>query len=182
MTTLSSEGRREPSAEVRRTLLNFYWESKMQGLRLAFAMLRQPEAEDCAPNLTRLVADEAHHLWLLSKNIAELGGTPMPDGRAHRTRRSQMARVPKDWAGQLALAAAAKKRTYSRYTQECSSEGRKLAEPWGTIAEDDRSNLAWLEEKLAFFGGKPDWRDRVEDYLAAEETMYAAFTAAPPGP
>lgn len=163
-------------------LLNFYWETKIQGLRLAFAMLRQAEAEDCVANLTRLVADESKHLWLLSKKIGELGGTPMPDGRAHRTRRAQMARIPKDWAGQLALAVAAKERAYSRYTKEFSTEGEALAEPWRTIAEDDKSHLAWLEEKLARFGGKPDWQARVEDYLSAEETVYAAFTGAPAGP
>jgi len=181
MTTLSSERNGEPSTD-RCLLLNFYWESKIQGLRLAFTMLRQPEAEDCAADLTRLIADEAKHLWLLSKSIDELGGTPMPDGRAHRTRRSQMARIPKDWAGQLALAVAAKERASSRYTKGFFIEGETLAEPWRTIAEDDKSHLAWLKEKLARFGGKPDWRDRVEDYLTAEETVYAAFTAAPVGP
>lgn len=163
-------------------LLNFYWETKIQGLRLAFAMLRQPEAEDCIANLTRLVADEAKHLWLLSRKIAELGGTPIPDSRVHRMRRGQMARIPKDWSGQLALAVAAKERACSRYTKEFSSEGATLTEPWRTIAEDDKSHLTWLKERLARFGGKSDWRDRVEDYLSAEETVYAAFTAPPPGP
>lgn len=124
MSAAVSEERMSASAECRRSLLNFYWEIEIQGLRLAFAMLKQFEDEDSLINLTRLVADEARHVWLLSKKIVDLGGTPMPDSRAHRTRRAQMVRIPKDAAELMALAVAAKERAYNRYTMEFSTKIR----------------------------------------------------------
>jgi rubrerythrin len=168
------------SAERRRSLLNFHWEAEIQGLRFVFEMLKLLEDEDSQINLARLAADEARHLWLVSKEIVDLGGTPMPDSRAHRMRRAQMVRIPKDAAGLLALAVAAKERACNRYTVGCAVEDPALTELRQTIAEDEKSHLAWLKEKLARVGGEPPSPDRVERYLAAEEAIYAAFTAAQP--
>jgi len=168
------------SAERRRSLLNFYWEIEIQGLRFVFAMLKQLEDEDSLANLTRLAADEARHVWLLSKKIVDLGGTPMPDSRAHRTRRAQMVRIPKDAVELLALAVAAKERAYNRYTMESFLEDPTLSELRRTIGEDEKSHLAWLREKFARVSGEQHSLGRVESYLAAEETVYAAFTTARP--
>ena len=180
MSAAVSEERMSASAECRRSLLNFYWEIEIQGLRLAFAMLKQFEDEDSLINLTRLVADEARHVWLLSKKIVDLGGTPMPDSRAHRTRRAQMVRIPKDAAELMALAVAAKERAYNRYTMEFSHEDPMVAELRGSIGEDEKSHLAWLRAKSARVSGEQHRLGRVESYLTAEETIYAAFTTAQP--
>lgn len=168
---------RSPSAERRCSLLNFYWETEIQGLRLVFAMLKQFEDGDSLNNLSRLAADEARHLWVLSKGIVDLGGAPIADNRAHRTRRSQMVRIPKTAAELLALAAAAKERACSRYAIELPFEDPSLSELRRGIGEDEKSHLAWLKEKLARLGGQPRSPDRIERYLAQEEAIYAAFTA-----
>jgi rubrerythrin len=180
MTAPVSGESRSVSAERRCSLLNFYWETEIQGLRLVFAMLKQLEDEDSLANLARLAADEARHLWLLSKQIVDLGGAPMPDSRAHRTRRAQMVRIPKDAAELLALAVAAKERAYNRYAVEFPLEDRALTELRRTIGEDEKLHLAWLRGKLARVSGELRSPDCVERYLTAEEAIYAAFTTAQP--
>jgi rubrerythrin len=166
------------AAERRCSLLNFYWESEIQGLRLVFAMLKQLEDADSLTNLSRLAADGARHLWLLSKKIVELGGTPMPDSRAHRTRRAGMVRIPKDAAGLLALAVAVKERAYERYASDCPLADPAIAELRRTLGEDEKSHLAWLREKAAGVGGEAHSPGGIARYLMEEEAIYATFTTA----
>jgi len=161
-------------------LLHFYWETAIQDLRLTFGMLKQIEDGGAQFDLARMVADEANHLWLLSKRIVDLGCTPMPDSVAHRMRRARMVRIPKNAGELLALAVAAKERAFKRYTIECCAGAPPLTELTQKIADDHRLHLAALRVMLARLGGAPQPSDRTEGYLSAEDALYTAFTTVQP--
>ncbi len=153
-------------------LLAFHRWGEIQGLRLLFAMIRHLADADARAELARQAADEARHLWLLSKQIAELDPALLA---------AQCAGMPRpvalvnDAAGLLAVAHAVKQRALRRYAARAAWLTPEAVELREAIAADERAHLAWLARRLALSGPASDGPAPLRRYLEAEEAAFAAL-------
>jgi rubrerythrin len=157
-------------------LLALHREGENQGLRLVFAMIRNLTDPEARIELARQAADEARHLWLLSRQIAELGRAPLLTHHAQMLRRVA---IPKDSTELLATARAVKERALRRYAACPFWLDTQVVQLRQAIADDEKTHLAWLARRLALGGPAPGSAEKIDSYLEAEEAAYAALAAMP---
>ena len=101
--------------------------------------------------LTRHVADETRHAWLLTRRIAELGGSPRDIGEAGYQR--QLGRSvgwPHDVIDLLALTLVAEERALDRHIAQAEHPAIDAAtrEVFRAVSADEQWHIAWVRERL----------------------------------
>jgi len=157
-------------------LLGLHREAEIQGLRLVFALMRKLSDTDAQIELARQAADEARHLWMLERRLAELRATLSFPARQPMTLRPLA--IGKDSGDTLAAACALKQRALLRYTASLPGLDREAAELREAIAADEKTHLAWFARRLARARPSPDCSPRIERFLEAEDAAFAAVSGA----
>lgn len=159
-------------------LFNYYRDAELQGANLLARLLQHTEDPDLQIKLTRHLADEARHAWLLTERIVELGGrvTRVSNGYQRQLRRS--VGIPTSVLDLLALTYVVEERARRRYQEHtvCPDVDPKTAALLQAMNEDEDWHLTWVGEKLKELEaveGKERCAAALARYHALENEVYA---------
>ncbi|MFZ1123062.1 MAG: ferritin-like domain-containing protein [Candidatus Binataceae bacterium] len=167
-------------------VLSFYREAELQGSRLLLKLMNHLRDGETQAKLTRHVADETRHAWLLTRRIAELGGSPRDIGEAGYQR--QLGRSvgwPHDVIDLLALTLVAEERALDRYITQAEHPAIDAAtrEVFRAVSADEQWHIAWVRERLFDLAyerniDEPRIFQSIARYKAAEERLYVTLLGA----
>lgn len=172
--------------ENRILVLSFYREAELHGSRLLLNLMNHLRDGETQAKLTRHVADETRHAWLLTRRIAELGGSPRDIGQAGYQRQLRLGvGLPRDVVDLLALTLVAEERALERYTAQAEHPAVDAAtrEVLRAVSADERWHITWVRERLFDLAcerhiDEPRILQKIACYKAAEEQLYAALLRA----
>ena len=152
--------------ESRIVVLSFYREAELHGSRLLLNLMNHLLDGETQTKLTRHVADETRHAWLLTRRIAELGGSPRDIGEAGYQRQlGRSVGLPRDVIDLLVLTLVAEERALERYTTQAEHPAVDAAtrEVFCAVSADERWHVAWVRERLFDLAYEPSYR-RAADF------------------
>jgi bacterioferritin (cytochrome b1) len=131
-------------------LLSYYRDAELRGAALLLRMAAH-EAESWAQmNLTRHIADEARHAWLITARITALGASPAVVEDGYQRRMARAAGVPRTLLDLYAATLVAERRARARYAAHLASglADAATAALLCTISADEVWHLDWVQRRL----------------------------------
>ncbi len=167
-------------------VLSFYREAELYGSKLLLNMMNHLRDGETQAKLTRHIADETRHAWLLTRRIVELGGSPRDIGAAGYQRQlGRSVGLPRDVMDLLALTLVAEERALDRYTAQADNPAVDGAtrEIFRAVSADEGWHIAWVRERLFDLAYERSIEEqqifqKLARYKAAEEHLYTALLSA----
>jgi bacterioferritin (cytochrome b1) len=134
-------------------LLSYYRDAELHGATLLLHLAAHEDEPSARASLTRHIADEARHAWLITERIAALGSAPERVDDGYQVRMGRVAAIPRTLVDLYAVTLVAERRARARYTAHFESG---LADPatadlLRTISTDEVWHLDWIGRRLAAF-------------------------------
>jgi bacterioferritin (cytochrome b1) len=132
-------------------VLSYYREAELRGANLLQRLLRKADDPLLQINLTRHLADEAHHAWLWTELIEQLGGEPAVIHLGYQRRLRSQVGIPSTVIDLLALTHVVEERVQQRYREHAERPGEdsRTVAVLRTIIADEEWHLAWVKDWLA---------------------------------
>jgi len=169
------------SVEKQILIFSVYREAEVHGARLLLNLINHLTDGDSQLKLTRHLSDETRHAWLITRHIAELGGTPVAIEDGYQQRLGLRVGIPRDATDLLALTLVAEGRALARYQYHAAlpSVDSATLDLLKAITEDEKWHLSWVGEKLFELarsrGSEQRTRQRLERYREIEQRVYATL-------
>ena len=156
-------------------LLSYYRDAELRGAGLLLHMAVQEEQPAACAALTRHIADETRHAWLITKRIADLGATPEQVADGYQTRMARAGGIPRTLVELYAVTLVAEERARARYTAHLESghADPETADLLCRLSADEVWHLDWVRRRLQEFAGE----SREEEVAAAVRRFQAADAA-----
>lgn len=167
-------------------VLSFYRAAELHGARLLLNLMNHLRDGETQAKLTRHIADETRHAWLLTRRIAEVGGVPREVGAdGYQRQLGRGIALPRDVIDLLALTLVAEERALARYTFQAEHPAVAAAtrEVFRAVSADEQWHIDWVRQRLFALSDQRSLDERkilqkVATYRAAEERVYAALLQA----
>jgi bacterioferritin (cytochrome b1) len=167
-------------------VLSFYREAEQQGARLLLNLMNRLHDSETQQKLTRHLADETRHAWLITRRITELGGTPQDLGAFGYQSQLRLAiGLPHNIIDLLILTLVAEERALDRYTAEAKHPAIDAAtrEVFRAVSADEQWHITWIRNRLFALADErhieePQIVEKIASYKAAEQKIYTTLLAA----
>ena len=159
-------------------LLSYYRDAELRGATLLLHMLGHEDDPKARTNLTRHLADESRHAWLITKRIADLGAVPKLVDDGYQRRMARAAGVPRTMLDLYAITLVAEERARARYVAHLNSglADAATAELLEALTRDEVWHLGWVEHRLEELAAR-EGRERVDAALQRYRDADAAVAA-----
>jgi rubrerythrin len=139
-------------------LLSYYRDAELRGATLLLHMAAHEDDPWAQASLTRHVADEARHAWLITQRIAALGAAPEAVDDGYQKRMGRAAGVPRTLLDLYAVTLVAEERARARYVSHLGSgiADAETAALLRTISADEVWHLQWVRRRLDSFAAATD--------------------------
>ena len=147
-------------------LLSYYRAAELRGATLLLRMLAHEDDPQACANLTRHIADESRHAWLITKRIADAGATPEIVDDGYQARMARAAGVPRSMLDLYAITVVAEERARARYVAHLKSglADGETAELLKSLTRDEAWHLSWVGHHLETLASR-EGEQRVEAAL-----------------
>ena len=160
-------------------LFSYYRDAELRGAALLLRLIKfMRDDADAQVKLTLHAAQEAHHAWLWTKRIVDIGGRPLSITDGYQARIG-MRVMPHGVPDLLGLTLVVEARSLERYRAHAARDDVDDATRaiLRTVTSDEKWHLAWIEQQLGrMTAGDPEARRRAEHmarrYAEIEEEAY----------
>jgi len=158
--------------------LSYYRDAELRGAGLLLHMNSREDDASARTNLTRHIADESRHAWLITKRIADLGAAPVAVEDGYQTRMARAAGVPRTLLELYAVTLVAEERARARYAAHLESGAGDAGtiDLLRAISADEVWHLQWVHRRLQAFVAEVG-AAHVEATLGRYRAADAAVTA-----
>ena len=166
-------------------LMSYYREAELQGAALLLRLIKMMDDDpDAQVKLSLHLAEEAHHSWLWTNRIKELGGEPMKIDDGYQ-KRIGLRTVPRTVVDLLALTFVVEERSFARYQEHATRPGidEGTMNVLKDITKDEKWHISWIRSKLlelaAQEGGDGEERANaaIEKYRKIDAEVYGELRA-----
>jgi bacterioferritin (cytochrome b1) len=163
-------------------LMSYYRDAELRGANLLFRLMSHLDDTDSQVKLSLHLADETRHAWLWTKQITDMGGSPVRVADGYQTRIGLRV-VPKNLIDILALTIVVEERAYQRYVDHAQRPDTHPAilETLREVTKDEKWHIAWMKAKLDELakaqGAEDKAREAIERYRKIDEDIYGQLLA-----
>jgi bacterioferritin (cytochrome b1) len=165
-------------------LMSYYREAELQGAALLLRLIKMMDDPDAQVKLSLHLAEEAHHSWLWTNRINELGGEPMKIADGYQ-KRIGLRTVPKTLVDLLALTFVVEERSFARYQEHAKRPGvdEGTLNVLKDITKDEKWHISWIRSKLLEIagqdgeGGEERANAAIEKYRKIDAEVYGELRA-----
>jgi bacterioferritin (cytochrome b1) len=164
-------------------LFNYYRDAELRGTSLLMRLIGLMDDDpDAQVKLSLHLSEEAHHAWLWTKRIHDMGGEPRKVLDGYQSRIG-MRTMPRNIIDILALTIVVEERAHSRYLEHLKRQGldEETREVLLAATNDEKWHISWIRGKLdeiAARDGKVDQaREALARYQEVDRKVYAELLA-----
>jgi acyl carrier protein len=131
-------------------ILSYYRESELAGALIMGRLARDTDDDDLRVHLTEHCAEEAHHAWLWTRTILEVGGTPRRVSETYQSRYYAEIGSPKSVLEVLALTQVFEKRVLSHFKAHLRQPETHpvVAATLEQMISDEAGHIGWVKRRL----------------------------------
>ena len=137
-------------------LLSYYRDAELRGATLLLHLAAHEDQAWAQSSLTRHIADESRHAWLITERIAALGAAPQRVDDGYQARMARAAGIPRTLLDLYAVTQVAERRARARYTAHLAAgvADPETAALLSAISADEVWHLDWVERRLQSFAAQ----------------------------
>jgi acyl carrier protein len=147
-------------------ILSYYRESELTGALIMGRLARETDDDDLRVHLTEHCAEEAHHAWLWTRTILDIGGTPRRVSETYQSRYYAEIGSPTTVLEVLALTQVFERRVVRHFRDHLRRPGTHpmVAATLERMIADEAGHIGWVKDRLDRYA-----RDR--DTAAVADTL-----------
>ena len=131
-------------------ILSYYRESELAGALVMGRLARCTDDDDLRVRLTEHCAEEAHHAWLWTATILEVGGMPLRVSETYQSRYYAMIGQPATVLEVLALTQVFEKRVLRHFRDHLRRPDTHpaVARTLRQMVAEEAGHIGWVKERL----------------------------------
>lgn len=131
-------------------ILSYYRESELAGALVMGRLARETDDDELRVRLTEHCAEEAHHAWLWTRTILEVGGTPLRVSETYQSRYFAEVGPPRSVLEVLALTQVFERRVMRHFRDHLRRTGihPAVATTLRRMLADEVDHVGWVKERL----------------------------------
>lgn len=131
-------------------ILSYYRESELAGALIMGRLARETDEDDLRVHLTEHCAEEAHHAWLWTRTILEVGGAPRRVSETYQSRYYAEIGSPKSVLEVLALTQVFERRVLNHFRAHLRRPDTHpvVAETLKQMIADEAGHIGWVKRRL----------------------------------
>lgn len=139
-------------------ILSYYRESELAGSLVMGRLARETDDDDLRVHLTEHCAEEAHHAWLWTKTILDVGGTPKRVAETYQTRYYAELGTPASLLEVLALTQVFEKRVirHFRAHMKWPNTHPAVLATLQRMIDDEVGHISWVKDRLDRYAAEKD--------------------------
>ena len=160
-------------------IYSYYREAELRGATLLLKLLMRIDDPEAQIKLSRHLADETRHAWLWTKQITDLGFTPVPVADGYQTRLGLQVGIPKTLIDLFALTVVVEERAQYRYLAHARRPDVDPAvrEVLHEVTKDETWHIGWIKNQLKELaeanGGQEKMLETLARYRAIDRKVVA---------
>ena len=160
-------------------ILSYYRESELAGSLVMGRLARETDDDDLRVHLTEHCAEEAHHAWLWTETILNVGGTPKRVAETYQTRYYAEIGTPATLLEILALTQVFERRVIRHFRAHLKwpNTHPAVAETLQRMIEDEVGHITWVKDRLDRYAqekGEAAVADAMRRFTEVDERVYEA--------
>jgi acyl carrier protein len=160
-------------------ILSYYRESELAGSLVMGRLARETDDDDLRVHLTEHCAEEAHHAWLWTETILEVGGTPKRVAETYQTRYYAEIGTPTSLLDVLALTQVFERRVirHFRAHMKWPNTHPAVLETLQRMIDDEVGHISWVKDRLDRYGaekGEAIVAETMRRYTEVDQRVYDA--------
>lgn len=131
-------------------IYSYYRDAELRGATLLLKLLMRMDDREAQIKLSRHLADETRHAWLWTKQITDLGYTPVPVADGYQTRLGLEVGIPKTLIDLFALTVVVEERAQYRYLAHARRPDvdPAIREVLHEVTKDETWHIGWIKNQL----------------------------------
>ena len=160
-------------------ILSYYRESELAGSLVMGRLARETDDDDLRVHLTEHCAEEAHHAWLWTKTILDVGGTPKRVAETYQTRYYAEIGTPASLLEVLALTQVFEKRVirHFRAHMKWPNTHPAVLATLQRMIDDEVGHISWVKDRLDRYAAEKDSAvvaETMRRYTEVDQRVYDA--------
>ena len=160
-------------------ILSYYRESELAGSLVMGRLARETDDDDLRVHLTEHCAEEAHHAWLWTKTILDVGGTPKRVAETYQTRYYAEIGTPASLLEVLALTQVFEKRVirHFRAHMKWPNTHPAVLATLQRMIDDEVGHISWVKDRLDRYAAQKDSAvvaETIRRYTEVDQRVYDA--------
>lgn len=160
-------------------ILSYYRESELAGSLVMGRLARETDDDDLRVHLTEHCAEEAHHAWLWTKTILDVGGTPKRVAETYQTRYYAELGTPASLLEVLALTQVFEKRVirHFRAHMKWPNTHPAVLATLQRMIDDEVGHISWVKDRLDRYAAEKDSAvvaETMRRYTEVDQRVYDA--------
>lgn len=160
-------------------ILSYYRESELAGSLVMGRLARETDDDDLRVHLTEHCAEEAHHAWLWTKTILDVGGTPKRVAETYQTRYYAEIGTPASLLEVLALTQVFEKRVirHFRAHMKWPNTHPAVLATLQRMIDDEVGHISWVKDRLDRYAAQKDSAvvaETMRRYTEVDQRVYDA--------
>ncbi|HEX6053985.1 MAG TPA: phosphopantetheine-binding protein [Gemmatimonadaceae bacterium] len=160
-------------------ILSYYRESELAGSLVMGRLARETDDDDLRVHLTEHCAEEAHHAWLWTQTILDVGGTPKRVAETYQTRYYAEIGTPTSLLEVLALTQVFEKRVirHFRAHMKWPNTHPAVLETLQRMIDDEVGHISWVKDRLDRYAaekGDAVVAETMRRYTEVDQRVYDA--------
>jgi len=160
-------------------ILSYYRESELAGGLIMGRLARETDDDDLRVHLTEHCAEEAHHAWLWTECILNVGGTPKRVAETYQTRYYAEIGMPTSLLEILTLTQVFERRVIKHFRAHLKwpNTHPAVAATLHRMIEDEVGHISWVKDRLDRYAaekGEALVTDTMRRFTEVDERVYDA--------
>ena len=160
-------------------ILSYYRESELAGSLVMGRLARETDDDDLRVHLTEHCAEEAHHAWLWTETILEVGGTPKRVAETYQARYYAEIGTPTSLLDILALTQVFERRVIRHFRAHLKwpNTHPAVAATLQRMIDDEVGHITWVKDRLDRYAserGEAIVAETMRRYTEVDERVYQA--------